>query len=120
MSKPLVVINIVGLTPSLLGAHTPNLNSLIYDGFMCPLKEVFPALTTTAQATMLTGMDPSEHGIIGNGWYLRDQAEIKFWLQSNQLMQGEKIWETLKSPTLILPARSCSGGTTCMPALITP
>ncbi len=94
--RSLVVINIVGLTQSMLGNHTPNLNCLVQDGFMAPLKEVFPALTTTAQASMLTGSSPAEHGIVGNGWYFREQSEIRFWLQSNHLVQGEKIWQRIR------------------------
>ncbi len=91
----LVVINIVGLTPDLLGPHTPHLNRLIEDGFMCPLNGVFPAVTCTAQASMLTGTMPTEHGIVGNGWYFRDLAEVGFWKQSNHLVQGEKVWDAL-------------------------
>lgn len=93
---PLVVINIVGLTQSMLGEHTPNLNALADDGIREPMAGVFPAVTTTAQASMLTGTSPSEHGIVGNGWYFRDEAEVRFWLQSNHLMQGEKVWQRLK------------------------
>lgn len=103
--KPLVVINIVGLTPAMLGDNTPNLNSLIQDGFMAPLKGVFPALTTTAQASMLTGLSPAEHGIVGNGWYFREQAEVRFWLQSNSLVQGEKVWQKIKK---LQPEFRCS------------
>ena len=94
--KPLFVINAVGLTPSLLGKYTPNLKQLIERGEIHPLKGVFPALTTSAQATMLTGKAPNQHGIVGNGWYFRDLSEIKFWLQPNQLIQGQKVWEVLK------------------------
>jgi predicted AlkP superfamily pyrophosphatase or phosphodiesterase len=93
---PLIVIDIVGLTPDLLGENTPNLNNLSKQGFMAPLEGVFPAITTTAQATMLTGLMPAEHGIVGNGWYFRDESEIRFWLQSNHLVQGEKIWQKIK------------------------
>jgi predicted AlkP superfamily pyrophosphatase or phosphodiesterase len=98
MSKttPLVVIDIVGLNASMLGDHTPNLNALVQDGFMAPLDGVFPALTTTAQASMLTGTSPAQHGIVGNGWYFRDQAEVRFWLQPNRLVQGDKVWHKLK------------------------
>lgn len=103
--RPLVVIDIVGLTPALLGENTPNLNALIDDGFMSPMKGVFPAVTTTAQATMLTGLAPAEHGIVGNGWYYRDQAEVRFWQQSDKLIQGEKIWQKIKK---INPEFTCS------------
>lgn len=101
----LVVINIVGLTPSLLGEHTPNLNALIRDGDIQPMKGVFPAVTTTAQATMLTGLSPAEHGIVGNGWYFRDRAEVNFWLQPDHLMGGEKVWQTIRKSK---PAFTCS------------
>ncbi|MCP4074624.1 MAG: alkaline phosphatase family protein [Gammaproteobacteria bacterium] len=96
MSKPLVVINIVGLTPSLLGNNTPKLNALIKDGFMAPLQPAFPAVTCTAQSTMLTGLTPEQHGIVGNGWYFRDMSEILFWRQSNHLVQGEKVWDAAR------------------------
>ena len=36
---------------------------------------------------MLTGLPPREHGIVGNGWYFRDTSEIRFWQQSNSLIQ---------------------------------
>lgn len=94
--RPLVVIDIVGLTPALLGRHSPNLNRLAEDGFLATLEGVFPAVTCTAQASMLTGRLPADHGIVANGWYYRDLAEIWFWRQSNRLVEGEKVWETLR------------------------
>ena len=94
--KPLAVISIVGLTPGLLGQHTPNLNALVKDGFSAPMDGVFPAVTCTAQASMLTGLTPSQHGIVANGWYFRELAEVMFWKQANGLMQGEKVWETAR------------------------
>jgi predicted AlkP superfamily pyrophosphatase or phosphodiesterase len=93
---PLAVIDVVGLTPALLGPHTPSLNRLVADGFLATLEDSFPAVTTTAQATMLTGTPAADHGIVGNGWYFRDLAEIWFWRQTNQLVQGEKVWEGLR------------------------
>ena len=48
------------------------------------------------QATYLTGKTPSEHGIVGNGWYFKEEHEVKFWRQSNSLIQSEKIWDKLK------------------------
>ena len=95
-TRRLMLINVVGLTQALLGENTPNINRIIDKGAMLPMDGVFPAVTTTAQATILTGSTPDKHGIVGNGWYFRDLAEVKFWLQPNQLIQGEKIWHKLK------------------------
>jgi predicted AlkP superfamily pyrophosphatase or phosphodiesterase len=93
---PLVVIDVVGLTPSLIGPDTPNFSSLALDGFRATLDPVLPAVTCTAQAAMLTGAPARDHGVVGNGWYARDQAEVMFWRQSNHLVGGEKLWETAR------------------------
>ena len=96
MSVDLVVIDVVGLTPSLLGPDTPNLSRLALDGFRATVDPVLPAVTCSAQATMLTGLPPRGHGVVGNGWYFRDLAEVFFWRQSNRLVEGEKLWETAR------------------------
>src|SRR5262245_61450553 len=93
MPKPLVVINAVGLTHEMLGPNAPHLAALARDGFARPMSTVLPAVTCSAQATLLTGLLPREHGIVGNGWYFRDLAEVWLWRQSNRLMQGERLYE---------------------------
>jgi len=88
MSK-VCIINVVGLTPRLL-SFAPNIASV---GKAEPFRSPIPAVTCTSQATMLTGLPPRDHGIVGNGWYFRDTAEIRFWQQSNSLVSGEKFYE---------------------------
>jgi predicted AlkP superfamily pyrophosphatase or phosphodiesterase len=39
---------------------------------------------------------PRLHGIVGNGWYDREFAEVHFWKQSNRLVAGPKLWEGLR------------------------
>jgi predicted AlkP superfamily pyrophosphatase or phosphodiesterase len=93
-----VVINVVGLTHSLIGDHTPFLKEWSAQNVRkASIHPVLPAVTCTAQATYLTGKTPDEHGIVGNGWYFQEECEIKFWRQSNKLVQAEKIWETAKA-----------------------
>jgi predicted AlkP superfamily pyrophosphatase or phosphodiesterase len=90
---PTAVINVVGLTTGLLGPDTPHLNALRADGGSAPIPSVLPAVTCTAQATYLTGTLPRDHGVVGNGWYFRDLAQVMFWRQANQLVIGEKVWD---------------------------
>ena len=92
---PLVLINAVGLTPRLL-QHAPRLQALAGDGWLRPVREVLPAVTCTAQASMLTGVLPQQHGIVGNGWLYRDTMEVRFWQQSNHLLQAEPLYVTAK------------------------
>jgi predicted AlkP superfamily pyrophosphatase or phosphodiesterase len=91
-----VVINVVGLTQSLIGKHTPFLEKWIKAKQLLTVEPTIPAVTCTMQATYLTGQLPSQHGIVGNGWYSREDAEVKFWKQSNKLIQVPIIWDILK------------------------
>ncbi len=99
-----LVILAVGLSPALVGMHTPNLQRLAQRGGLRPLRTITPALTCSAQSTLLTGTLPSAHGIVANGWYFRDLAEVWLWRQSNRLVAGEKIWDA---------ARALEPGFTC-------
>jgi len=94
----LAVLNLVGLCSRLIGKETPNLvHFLNHHGGKCQVIEpVTPAVTCSAQSTYLTGLLPEQHGIVGNGWYDRTLNEHHFWKQSNRLVHGEKIWETLR------------------------
>ncbi|MBK1828438.1 alkaline phosphatase family protein [Haloferula rosea] len=90
------VINVVGLSTSLLDVGMPRLKAFSDRVGLQSFRPAFPAVTCTAQSSMLTGTCPREHGIVGNGWYDRESAEVKFWKQSNHLVHGEKIWDALK------------------------
>jgi predicted AlkP superfamily pyrophosphatase or phosphodiesterase len=91
----LVLIDAVGLTPRAL-AHMPRLRRLADDGFQARLDPVLPAVTCSVQSSFLTGLAPTDHGIVGNGWYFRDLGEVLLWRQHNKLVQGEKVWETAR------------------------
>ncbi len=100
-----VVLNVVGLTPQLLGSSTPHLSAWAKRGKLAAVRAVTPAVTCSAQATYLTGVTPDRHGIVGNGWYFRDECEVKFWRQSNKLVQAPNVWETARA---LDPAFTCA------------
>jgi predicted AlkP superfamily pyrophosphatase or phosphodiesterase len=92
--KRVCIINVVGLTPNLMCA-APNIQRLEKRrnfgsrSWLSPL----PAVTSTCQATLLTGLAPRDHGIVANGWYFRDTQEIRFWQQANSLIQGRPFYD---------------------------
>lgn len=94
---PTLLLNVVGLTPALVGEDTPNLAALARDGSMAPIRAITPAVTCSAQATYLTGLMPNGHGVVGNGWYFRDLAQVMFWKQSHALMTGERVWDRARA-----------------------
>jgi predicted AlkP superfamily pyrophosphatase or phosphodiesterase len=74
-------------------------------GQVATVKPIIPAVTCSVQATYLTGKMPDEHGIVANGWYFRDECEVKFWRQSNKLVQAPSMWDMAKA---IDPTFTCA------------
>jgi predicted AlkP superfamily pyrophosphatase or phosphodiesterase len=101
----LAVLNIVGLSESLLGPHTPFLSKFAESHGRQSYAPEFPAVTCTAQSSLVTGAPVSDHGIVANGWYDRESAEVRFWKQSNHLVRGEKLWDKLRRK---IPGFTCA------------
>lgn len=93
--KPVLLLDVVGLTARAL-AHMPRLRRLAGAGWQSELATVLPAVTCSVQSTMLTGLMPAEHGIVGNGWYFRELGDVYLWRQHNKLVEGEKVWEAAR------------------------
>jgi predicted AlkP superfamily pyrophosphatase or phosphodiesterase len=102
--KRTAVLNVVGLTSGLV-QQMPRLRQFASARQMRSIIPIFPAVTCTAQSTYLTGLTPAKHGIVGNGWYDRDLAEVHFWKQSNHLVHGRKLWEELREE---VPGFTCA------------
>ncbi len=103
--KKTVVIDVVGLSASIIGEHTPFLKNYVSRNNISAIEPMLPSVTTAVQSTYVTGKWPEEHGIVGNGWYDKEDCEIKFWKQSDKLVHAEKIWEKAKK---LDPSFSCA------------
>ncbi len=62
-----------------------------------PARSVFPAVTCVAQATLRTGLPPSEHGMIANGIWNRALRKPAFWEQSCGIVAGKRVWEDARA-----------------------
>jgi predicted AlkP superfamily pyrophosphatase or phosphodiesterase len=94
--RRLAIINVVGLTQDHLGKDTPNITALANKSSAHSLIPPLPAVTSTVQASILTGLEPKDHGIVSNGWHERNTNSTHFWRQSNALVSGEMIWDAAK------------------------
>ena len=101
----LAVINLVGLSKSLLGPDMPGLTKFAEKNGLQTYKPAFPAVTCTAQSSIVTGTSPEKHGVVANGWYDRENAEVRFWKQSNAIVRGEKLWDKLRRE---IPGFTCA------------
>jgi predicted AlkP superfamily pyrophosphatase or phosphodiesterase len=80
----------------MLGPDAPALSRFAGTGGQASVVPVLPAVTCPVQSTYLTGRLPSDHGVVGNGWYFREECEVHLWRQSNRLVQGEKLWDVAR------------------------
>lgn len=103
--QQVALINVVGLSTSLLSNKDLFITKWIEKKKLSLIKPVLPAVTCAAQSTYLTGRWPSEHGIVANGWYFKEECEVKLWRQSNHLVEAPKIWDIAKEKN---PAFTCS------------
>jgi len=94
--KKTALINVVGLSKRLLGSNMPFLSKWSETKSVRTINPMLPGVTCSVQTSFLTGKLPSEHGIVGNGWYYHEEQEIKFWKQSNKLVEAESIWDAAK------------------------
>ncbi|TWT62018.1 alkaline phosphatase family protein [Rubinisphaera italica] len=77
-------------------AQMPTLSRLAGEGSQIPLVPSFPPVTCPVQISMSTGVDPSEHGVIANGFYWRDKHQVEMWTAWNEVIQAPRIWDRLR------------------------
>jgi predicted AlkP superfamily pyrophosphatase or phosphodiesterase len=92
-----ILIDVVGLEPEHLDSGlVPNIVRISEAGETARFVPTFPAVTSTVQASILSGKYPREHGIISNGLYDRNTYNVSFWEQSSSLVQVPRIWDSAK------------------------
>jgi predicted AlkP superfamily pyrophosphatase or phosphodiesterase len=95
--KHIVLLDIVGLESDHLSSNLiPNIENIANEGMSIKMSPVFPAVTCTVQASLLSGQYPNKHGIISNGLYDKTNYTISFWEQSSSLVQSERVWDIVK------------------------
>src|SRR5919112_1940606 len=92
-----ILLDVVGLEEKHLNSGLlPNVAKIAENGEVAKLEPTFPAVTSTVQASILSGRYPKEHGIISNGLYDRNTYNVSFWEQSSSLVQAQRVWDTVK------------------------
>jgi predicted AlkP superfamily pyrophosphatase or phosphodiesterase len=95
--KYTIIIDIVGLEfDHLQSGLIPNIANISNEGESMKMEPVFPAVTCTVQASILSGKYPDQHGIIANGLYDRSTYTVSFWEQYSALVQTDRIWDISK------------------------
>lgn len=97
MSKT-VVLGIDGATPSLLlpwakQGRLPNLGRVLRDGAHGTLRSTTPPYSAQAWVSMMTGRQPSKHGVVD--FFEREAGRPKHAFIHSASIQGEALWDIL-------------------------
>lgn len=95
MPRKILLLQLAGIGYNFLKQNIGGEN--LYHLKVKPIQGLFPALTCVVQATMRTACLPQEHGIVGNGFFFKEQWKPLFWEQSSRLIQKPFIWEKFRS-----------------------
>jgi len=125
MSEYVILLSAAGLRQQDLD-HMPRLRTLVADGDCCELVPSFPAVTCPVQANMTTGAPPSEHGVVANGFYWREERQVEMWTSANDCIGRPQLWDIMHQQNSALtsavwfPLHSKESGADyiCMPAPI--
>lgn len=93
-----ILISIDGFRPDYLTRGvTPNLNALAATGISAPMRPSFPSVTFPNHWTVVTGLRPDRHGIVGNRMEDATHPGMTFTMQSEEPFwwtQADPIWIT--------------------------
>ena len=125
MAKKVILLTIPALRHSDL-SNMPELMTLVKGGSQARLQHSFPSVTWPAQANLLTGQTPEQHGVVANGFFWRDSGQVEMWTAWNKVIEAPQIWDVLPTidPNLKSAAwfpmlsKGCNADVVCMPAPI--
>src|SRR5437899_3160959 len=107
--KPVVLVVIDGLTPSMLeSADTPALRFLLEHGEYRRAASTFPSLTPVCLASIATGAHPDVHGIPHLVWWHRDEQRIVEYGSSFGAILAAGLARSLRDTIIDLNARHLS------------
>ena len=125
MASKVILLTVPALRPSDV-EKMPQLKALVQQGSEARIQHSFPAVTWPAQANLLTGQTPEQHGVVANGFYWREQQRVEMWTAWNEVIESPQIWDVLPQidPNLKSAAwfpmlsKGCGADYVCMPAPI--
>jgi predicted AlkP superfamily pyrophosphatase or phosphodiesterase len=108
-SKPVVLVIIDGLTPSMLEAtDTPALRFLLEHGTYRRAASAFPSLTPVCLASIATGAHADVHGIPHLVWWNREEERIVEYGSSFRAMRAAGIAQGLRDTVINLNEKHLS------------
>lgn len=105
MPDHVILLSVPGLRRQDLESM-PRLSKLVAYGDATELVASFPGVTCSVQANMTTGLTPSEHGVVANGLFYREDNRVEMWTSPNSCIQGAQLWDMMHAHNPQLTAAS--------------
>ncbi|MFZ6844637.1 ectonucleotide pyrophosphatase/phosphodiesterase [Undibacterium sp. RuTC16W] len=92
---PVILVSIDGFRPDYLHRGvTPNLNKLIANGVSADaMRPSFPSITFPNHYTLVTGLRPDHHGIVGNTMEDTQIPDVRFTLSNRDAVTDRRWWD---------------------------
>lgn len=92
---PVILVSIDGFRPDYLNRGvTPNLNKLIANGVSAEaMRPSFPSITFPNHYTLVTGLRPDHHGIVGNTMEDSQIPGVRFTLSNRDAVTDHRWWD---------------------------
>ena len=55
----------------------------------------FPAVTLPRAGQHDDRLPPAEHGVVANGFYLREEHRVEMWTSPNSCIERPQLWDIL-------------------------
>lgn len=116
-----ILVSIDGFRPDYLTRGvTPNLNAIAAAGISASMRPSFPSITFPNHWTIVTGLRPDRHGIVGNKMEDAGHPGMTFTMQSEEPFwwtQADPIWITaeragIRTATMFWPGSNVDFGGT--------
>ena len=89
-----ILISIDGMRPDRLNAgNTPVLDALAKEGVRADMKPSFPTLTFPNHYTLVTGLRPDRHGVVGNTMEAPEKPGVLFYTAASAVTQDPFWWD---------------------------
>lgn len=103
-AAPVLMISIDGLSADdlnnaeALGLEIPTLRALAASGARASgVRGVLPTITYPSHTTMITGVHPAKHGIVGNATFDPEGRNMGGWMWHAQDIKAPTLWDTVKA-----------------------
>jgi len=96
--KRICIIDIAGLSRRLVAGGSGLWVDSLVPAASGAMRPTLPAIAASVQASMTTGRDPGQHGVVAGGVFRRQSKRLSLAERSNTLLSKKRFWHARNLP----------------------